>query len=185
MPQLSGVNDSVLVVVDVQPNFTKAIADFDTVARRIHFLVDVALELEVPILYTEQYPERMGPTEPALAEKINKQAFGKRAFSCVGCEDFVNALDGLGRNQVHLIGAETHICLAQTAIELRQNKYDVFLPTDAVSGRVPLAHESALRRMEQAGVVPTHTESVAYEWLRTSERDEFKAILNLVKQYPA
>ncbi|MFW5697119.1 MAG: isochorismatase family protein [Fimbriimonadaceae bacterium] len=184
MPQLSDRDNSVLVVVDVQPNFTKAIPDFETVEQRVHFLVEVALELEVPILYTEQYPERMGATEPRLAAKIDKQAFGKRAFSCCGSDDFNNALDGLGRNQVHLVGAETHICLAQTAIELRKNKYEVILPVDAVSGRVRLAHDATLRRLEQSGAMLTHTESVAYEWLKTSEHEKFKAILNLVKNYP-
>jgi hypothetical protein len=50
-----------------------------------------------------------------------------------------------------LCGLETHVCVAQTALDLLARGYAVFVAVDAVASRHPIDHETALRRLEAAG----------------------------------
>ena len=89
-------------------------------------------------------------------------------------------LKSLGRESVVLVGMETHVCVAQTALDLLAVGFAVFLPVDAVSSRFDLDHTTALRRLEVAGAVLTTTEGVAFEWVRDAAHPQFKAVSRLV-----
>jgi hypothetical protein len=60
--------------------------------------------------------------------------------------------------------------------------YRVYLAVDAVGSRLPLDHDTALRRMELAGAVLTTTEAALFEWCQKAGTPEFKAISSLVRQ---
>lgn len=183
---LASLNDSILVVVDIQPSFLNAIHRKDTVLHRAKFLVEAATVLGVPIVATEQYPERMKGTEESLAELLavaRAPVFGKMSFSCSGCSSFVEELQRSGKEQVVLVGIETHICVNQTAHHLLGSGKTVFLAADAISARTEEMHSIAMRRMVHAGAIPTHTESLVYEWMNTAEHPRFRDVLSIVKKY--
>lgn len=183
---LARLEDSVLVVVDIQPSFLNPILGKDAVLHRSKFLVEAATALGVPILATEQYPERMKGTEESLGGLLTAAGapvFGKMSFSCSGCSQFVDELERLGKTQVVLVGIETHICVNQTAHHLLENGKAVFLAADAISARSEEMHSIAMRRMVHAGAIPTHTESVVYEWMDTAEHPKFRDVLSIVKRY--
>lgn len=185
MTELKALRDrSILVVIDLQPSFTKAIPTIEPVLERTAFLVEVARALEVPIISTTQNGARMGGLDVKLQAMLDKEPIDKMSFSCWGSMEFQSAIDGSGRQQLVLVGAETHICVAQTALDLSSNEYDVFIPVDAVAGRSEFATKVAFERMSALGVQLTHTESVAYEWLLGADDPRFKTVLSLVKQYP-
>ena len=70
-----------------------------------------------------------------------------------------------GRRQIILAGIETHICVTQTAIDLKEAGYEVFVVSDACSSRSPTQNILALQRMIRNGVDIVTSEMVIFEWL--------------------
>ena len=174
---------TVLIVVDIQPTLTKTIFEMDRVLDSAIFLAKVAKLLEIPILATEQNPLRMGATVPELSEWLSSPPpFAKMAFSAVGCPEFLEALEATRRKQVVIVGLETHICVFQTAQALLTMGFEVVVCPDAVSARSQERHKLGMERIRDAGVVPAHSESVAYEWMGTADHASFKPFLQIVKQ---
>jgi nicotinamidase-related amidase len=83
---------------------------------------------------------------------------------------------------VLVCGIETHVCIAQTAFDLTADGWVVYVPVDAVGTRHAIDHETALRRMEAAGVVLTTTEAAMFEWCRAAGTAEFKQLSALAKE---
>ncbi|HEY0866131.1 MAG TPA: isochorismatase family protein [Fimbriimonas sp.] len=175
------VQNSALVVVDLQPSFLKAVHEADRVLHRSIFLTRIANLMGIPVVATEQYPSRMGATDPRMVPHLGAaRILGKMSFSCCGCPDFTGALGN--RHQIVLVGAETHICVCLTANDLLQRGYQVVVCPDAVSSRTLEMHKLGMERIRDAGAVPSHTETVAYEWLKTAEHAAFKEALGIVKE---
>lgn len=182
---LAVAQESFLVVVDVQPKFMSGMYEAQRVVRRTEFLARLAHLLGVPVIATEQNPERMGSTDPALAELVGK-AIPKMRFSCTGVPAFDQAVErmaGKGRNQAVLVGIETHICVSQTAMGLIEMGFDVLVGVDALSARTIDRHEVGLARLRDVGVSAAHTESIAYEWLEAADHPKFRDALDLVKRF--
>ena len=178
--------DSVLIVVDMQPSFLNAIHEKERVLKRTRFVTEMAFLLDIPVLVTEQYCTRMGETEESLASLLGSHGVSpmdKMSFSCCGSALFMAALRESGRKQAMIVGIETHICVNQTAHQLLADGYEVFVGADAVGSRFEPMYRLGLDRMGSAGAVIAHTESIAYEWLQTAEDPKFKEALKLVKEY--
>jgi nicotinamidase-related amidase len=144
--------------------------------------LEATRELNVPILVTEQYVKGLGPTLAVLKEKAgDAPCYEKMSFSCCGSAEFVDTLKATGRNQVIICGMETHVCVLQTVIELRDAGFQVHLVTDAVMSRSKRNWETATLAMTQAGAVPTCTESVVFQLLKVAGTDEFKKLSKLVR----
>jgi nicotinamidase-related amidase len=178
---LANLDHSILVLVDLQTKFLASIPDAERVLARSDFMARAAAILGIPALASAQYPERLGEVDLRFA---GIPSLTKRRFSCAGDEEFDQLLSASGRNQVVLCGVESHICVLQTALDL-VNQYDVFVVEDAAAARTSEMHRNALARCQQAGVKVAHSESIVYEWMRTSEHSHFREILSLVKSYPA
>lgn len=176
---------SVLLVIDVQPTFLKPIWEAERVVRRCGFLIEVAQLLGVPMLVTEQYPERMGPTDEGLRRLLpeDTNVSPKMSFSCMGCESVSASLSQMGKRQVILCGIETHICVSQTAHHLVEQGLSVFVAADAVSARTQDRHGLGIARMTAAGVIAAHSESIVYEWMGSASHPKFREVLAIVKQY--
>jgi nicotinamidase-related amidase len=171
---------SVLVVVDVQDRLLVKIPAAAALVRNAGFLVDVAKLLDVPVRATEQYPKGLGPTTAELARRVPGPLPAKTTFSCCGAGTFLEELEMLRRPNVVLAGMETHVCVAQTALDLLHAGLHVFLPVDALAARGAVDHDAALRRLEQAGAVVTSAEAVAFEWVADASHPRFKAVSSLV-----
>src|SRR5688572_20464626 len=182
---LAEVSRSILLVVDVQPSFLRVVQGAERVLRRSEFLLRMATLLDVPILATEQYAERMGATDPRLLPQLPSGPIGKMTFSCVGCDPFERALKDSGRDQAVIVGIETHICVTQTALHLLERGLDVIVCEDAVSARAQEMSDIGFRRLRHAGVTVAHTESVAYEWLGSADNPKFRDALAIVKEFAA
>ena len=178
------LDESILVLVDIQPPFMKVIHEAERVVERSSFLVQAAGVLGVPSLGTTQYAARMGELDPKLAGFVTGQVFDKMHFSAFKAGRFAEVLEETCRRQVVLCGAETHICITQTAIDLLEAGYDVMVPMDAVSSRTPDSCKIGFKRLRDLGVELVHSESLVYEWLDTAEHPRFKEVLGLVKAFP-
>jgi nicotinamidase-related amidase len=173
-------DNSVLLLIDVQDRLLAKIPTAAALVRNAGFLLDVAALLDVPVRATEQYPKGLGPTTPELARRLGQPPVAKTAFSCCGAGTLLDELEMLRRPSVVLVGMETHVCVAQTALDLIEAGLHVFLPVDALAARFAVDHDTALRRLERAGAEPTTAEAVAFEWLADSTHPQFKAASALV-----
>jgi len=177
--------DSVLVIVDLQERLAAAMvpAARADVIRNTRILMEAATRLGIPALVTEQYPKGLGPTVAQLFEKLPEATprLEKTCFSCAGTESFSTALETTGRKQVILAGMEAHVCVLQSALELRAVRQCVFVVEDACCSRNQRHHANAMHRLRAAGVVVTNTESVVFEWLRDARHEHFKAMSALLR----
>jgi len=173
--------ESVLVIVDMQPTFMAPIHEVGRVLKRCQFLAQVARRLEVPVIATAQYPDRMGGVVPEIGQLLDSPAIGKMSFSCFGEAKFQNMLERHGRGQAVICGIESHICVTQTALDLMEEGLEVYVVGDAVSARTEEMHKLAVKRLRDMGTMLVHSESVAYEWLGTAEHEAFRDVLALVK----
>lgn len=179
---IADANQSQLVIVDVQTKLVGVMpSDVSSAIKNCTILLQAANQLEVPFLYTEQYPKGLGNTAAELTPYLaNKKAVEKTAFSCCHAPSFNRHLVA-DRGQIILAGMEAHICVLQTALDLQAQGKTVFVVEDAIISRNPANKENAINRLRQAGVVVTNTESVVFEWLKVAEGDAFKKISQLVR----
>jgi nicotinamidase-related amidase len=175
---------AVLVVIDVQEKLCVAMGEavLTQLVKNTGILLDCAAEMNIPVLVTEQYVKGLGATLSVLKEKaVTAPCFEKMAFSCCGSSGFVAALKATGRTQVIVTGMETHVCVLQTVLELREAGFDVHVVKDAVMSRSKQNWQTAIQAMTLAGAVPTCTESVLFQLLRLAGTDEFKKLSKLVR----
>ena len=175
-PGLLRADTSMLLVVDVQARLVPAIHDATAVVERIVWLVRLAQALGVPVAATEQYPQGLGPTVPALTALLPPGSIGEKVhFSCAaaGC---LPTLPGAGRPQVVLAGTEAHVCVLQTAFGLAAAGREVFVVADAVGSRDPGSCTLALERMARRGIGVVSCEMVGFEWLERAATERFREI---------
>lgn len=175
---------SSLVLVDYQARLMPAIHGADDVVAKALVLARAAALLGVPVLGTEQNPERLGPNTAVLAQ-LCLQTVSKTQFGA--CEDgLAAALDAQapGRRQVVIAGCEAHVCMLQTALGLLRAGRDVFVVENASGSRRPSDHAAAMRRLAQAGATVVTHEMVLFEWLHDCRHPHFRSVLGLVKSAP-
>jgi nicotinamidase-related amidase len=180
-PELMSRNDTALAVIDVQQKLISLVQEHERIVWNIRRLIDGAKLLGLPLLATEQYPHGLGGTVPELAQRLS-QIPDKVAFSSCGCDAFCQQLVAADTPKVLLVGIEAHVCVQQTALDLIANGYRVYVAADAIGSRCSTDYETALRRMELAGVTLTTTEAALFEWCRESSAPEFKQVSALVRE---
>ena len=179
------INDQLLsqvVVIDIQDKLVDVMpkSEIKKVIDASSVLIQAAKILEVPCLYTEQYPKGLGLTVKKIKSLLPEPAIEKKTFSCLDESKFKSALVK-SRPQIILCGLETHICILQTALASKAAGKEVFVVEDATLSRSSLHHQNAIARLRSEGIVITNIESVIFEWLRAAEGDQFKAITKLIK----
>lgn len=173
-----------LVIIDIQDKLApKKDALREQLIANTAKLIQAAKVLDIPILITEQYPEKLGATTQPLLDLLgDTPRIGKVCFSCLAAPEFLNALKATGRSQLLLAGIETQVCVMQTTLDALTHGYQVFLPADAIaSASDKTQHKTALRRMENNGAQILTTQMTLFELLRTAGTPEFKELMPLLK----
>jgi len=193
---------SQLVLVDYQPRLMPAIFEAPLVLANAIRLAQVAQLMQVPIWGTEQNPSKLGENPPEL-RALCQRILAKMQFSAVEeglCEWLrppVKAPAGNARSlpkhlqkpsntptersSIVIAGCEAHVCLLQTALHLLEDEFEVWVVTDACSSRTERNRDAAFDRLASAGAELVTTEMVAFEWLRSAEAPQFKAVHALIK----
>jgi nicotinamidase-related amidase len=173
---------ALLVVIDIQGNLLQVMQDKENLLANAVKITKGAQALNLPLLATEQSPEKLGPTVlPVLQEFAGVEPIGKESFSGWQNDRFRERLAALNRRDAIIIGIECHVCVYQTAIDLIENGYRVHVVSDAVSSRTAENCRTGLAAMKSAGANLTSTEMVLFELLRTAGDARFKAIHKIVK----
>jgi len=176
--------NSSLLLVDYQARLMPAIHDADQVVARALALARAARLLDVPVIGTEQDPEKLGANTNALASLCRHTVIKTRFDACADGLLEALAAHAPSRRQVVVAGCEAHVCMLQTALGLLRAGFDVFVVENASASRRQLEHAAALRRLRQAGAVIVTHEMVLFEWIRDCRDARFREVLALVKAEP-
>ena len=173
--------NTVLIVVDIQEKLYAAIDGRREMASQAVKVIKLAKVYNIPIIATEQYPKGLGLTIPKVKDALGDvKCHEKLHYSAFDVESFVKELESTRRKDIILVGIEAHICILQTALELIENGFEVFIAADAVSSRDPENKRLALERMRQHGAEIVVTESVLFEWLRDAAHPSFREVRKLL-----
>ena len=173
--------DTALLVVDVQERLVPAIADSARVVWNVRRLIDGAKILGLPVVATEQYPKGLGATVAELAERLGRRA-SKLTFSCGGCAELFEDLQGRGIHKILVCGIEAHVCVEQTVLDLLADGWRAYVAADAVGSRFEVDCRIALGRMDSAGATLTTVEAALFEWCEVAGTPEFKQISRLARE---
>jgi nicotinamidase-related amidase len=191
---------SQLVLVDYQARLMPAIFEGPLVLANAVRLAQAAKLLGVPTWGTEQNPSKLGENDAEL-RALCRNTLSKMQFSGVeeGLGEWLrppakapqgNARslpkhlqkpESAERSTIVIAGCEAHVCLLQTALDLLEDEFDVCVVTDACSSRTERNRDAAFDRLAGAGAELVTTEMVAFEWLRSAEHPQFKAVHALIK----
>jgi len=175
-------DQTVFVLVDVQGKLARIVHDSKALIENLRKLISCLRILDVPIIWLEQYPEGLGPTVEEVAEQLDGLApIPKMTFSACKTEAFMNALLATKRQKVLIAGIETHICVYQTAADLKETNYDVQVVEDAVSSRTLANKQLGLKKMKALGILGTSVEMAIYELVESADEKAFKQILKIIK----
>lgn len=202
--------DCQLVLVDYQLRLMPAMLEGPQVLSNAVRLARMAQALQVPMFATEQNPGKLGENLPELRSVITEgrgRILAKMSFSACpdGLTDWlrppprqggqggnarslprhlqkaVPAADPHPRNSIVIAGCEAHVCLLQTALDLLEQEFDVWVVTDACTSRTERNRDAAFDRLAGNGAELVTTEMVAFEWLRSAEHPLFKTLQALIK----
>ncbi|EOA3781993.1 hydrolase [Vibrio vulnificus] len=171
-----------LIVVDVQGKLAQMVDQSEQMINNITKLIEGAKQLALPIIWLEQIPENLGATVAPIANALEGyQPFHKSTFSGCGTATISNAIQACKVEQWLLCGIEAHICVYQTAVDLKQMGYQVEVVTDCVSSRDPQNKALALRKFEANGIGLSGLEMALFELMRDGKCPEFRQMLPLFK----
>lgn len=156
------LENTVLVVIDVQGKLATLMHKQKKLYKHLTAITVGAKALELPVIWMEQLPEKLGSTISEIAE-------------------FIAALEDTGRKQALVVAIEAHICVYQTAMDLQLAGYEVEVVADAVSSRSEYNKHLALNKMDKAGIDITSTEMALFELMKMANAPQFKTIAKLIK----
>ena len=175
-------SNALLFVLDVQEKIFSVMHEQEKTKRNICRAIEGADVLEIPVIWTEQYPAGLGPTLPDVAAKMNgQQPLQKMSFSCLGDEQIREQLKEHDRNQILVCGIETHVCVYQTVQDLLTDGFEVHVITDCVMSRHEPNHKLGLQKMADMGAQRTSVEMALFELLGLAEGEQFKAVARIIK----
>lgn len=175
-------SSAALIVIDIQSSLFQAMQNKESLLINAAKVVKGVKVFNLPTIVTEQIPEKLGQTIPALAQELGgSDRIGKESFSCWENDIFREKLKSFSRREAIIIGIESHVCVYQTAVDLIDNGYSVHVVADAVSSRTKENSDVALAAMKSAGAYLTSSEMVLFELLRSAGDAKFKEIHKIVK----
>ena len=167
---LTDLDDSVLVVIDVQQSFLEKLepAAAEPLVERISWIVDMACRLEVPLVVTAEDIAQRGTTVAAVADNFppGTTQHDKLIFGLASDPAILSAVEQLGRRTAILVGLETDVCVMQSALGLLERGFRVVALSDATGSPGP-CHQAGISRMRDAGVIISSVKGTFYEWVRS------------------
>lgn len=182
----SAAPGAVLLAVDLQSTLLGVLpaATAKAVRSRASLAIAAARELGIPVVFSEQVPAKLGPTDSALRKLApDAPAFAKNTFSAVSDAHLLGALRDLKTEHILLCGLETPICVYQTALDALGEGFQVTVLSDAVAARRADDHASCLAALRHVGVHVLPVETVGYALLHDAAHPLFRAFTALVKAH--
>jgi nicotinamidase-related amidase len=174
-------DEAVLIVIDIQYKLFQAMHNKEDLLTSAIKAIKGAKVFNLPIIVTEQMPEKLGVTIPEIAcELIGIECISKSIFSSWGESKFRDKIKSVNRRKAVILGIESHICVYQTAVDLIKNGYEVDVAADAVSSRTKGNKIIGLEAMKNAGAHLMSVEMFLFEVLQAAGNAGFKDIQKIV-----
>ena len=172
-----------LVVIDVQERLFPVMNEKEAFLKNLQILIKGFQLFGLPILFTEQVPDKLGPTIESVRSILkDTEPIIKSSFSCAGDPGFLSQTDGLSTHDgIVLAGIETHVCVYQTERDLIRRGQHVEVVTNAVASRDPKNHRIAVDRIRNNGGFLTTAEMVLFNIQERAGGATFKELVKLVK----
>tara|TARA_B100001564_G_C20451811_1_gene583796 strand:- start:121 stop:651 length:531 start_codon:yes stop_codon:yes gene_type:complete len=171
-----------LVIVDVQEKLFSVMNEKQSLLRNLIILIKGFQLFELPIIITEQVPEKLGNTIVEIASLFDKvDPIVKSFFSCLDESKFLERLETINAGGIILAGIESHVCIYQTSQDLLEQRKHVEVVVDCISSRNVDNHITAIDRMKMEGVSITSVEMLLFSLQKSANGDTFKKLVKLVK----
>mgnify|MGYP001370957842 CR=1 FL=1 len=182
---LLDASKSTLLIIDVQPRLFEKIFEFKIIERYILNCTKIFTKLKIPVVYSEQYPQGLGETVDVFLKDLelcNAKRLVKTTFSCFPHRsDSINVKNYIKTKQVILLGIETHICVLQTALDLKNQGFNVYVIYEAVGSRKIKDKELGIERLKMSEITILSFEMMLFELLRDSNNEHFKELSKIIK----
>lgn len=174
--------NTALLIIDFQEKLVPMVWNRDPVIENARLMIQAMQIYDIPIIYTEHYPQGLGRTVPEILKLLEgMEPIKKVVFSAFGSELVRNVLKEMGIETIIIMGIESHICVSQTVHDALEEGYRVHVISDAVTSRAELNHWVGIGKMKEAGAVISSAETALYEIQYQAANPEFKELLKLVK----
>jgi len=170
-----------LIIIDVQGKLAEQMHEADELFQQLRTLIAGVKLMELPIVWMEQIPEKLGGTREEIRTLLPGTPYRKHTFSGMKNPNITAAIEQYGCQQWLVAGIEAHICVYQTVADLLAQGSGVQLVTDAVSSRSAANKTLALQKMAQLGAQLTSVEMALFELQQVAEGDVFRQLIKLVK----
>ncbi len=174
--------ETAALFIDFQEKLMPAIHDADAIMNKTVILAKGLQEFGVPMAFSQQYTKGLGETLPVLSNEVEDFSYiDKTAFSCCDCEEIAAWIKNSGKKNILVCGAEAHICVMQTVLDLMEAGMNVFVVADCIGSRKLYDKEMGIKRMEKEGAYMTTCEAALFELTGGAKSPHFKVISKLVK----
>jgi len=174
--------DTIGLVIDIQDRLFSVMHEKEKLLKNCQILIQGLNELDIPLTVTQQYTKGLGDTVPELSSIIpNFKYFEKNDFSCYDVADFKWKLDDYETKNIIICGIESHVCVLQTAVDLKEAGLNPIVVMDCIASRTRENWKLAKERFRSEEIMMASYESILFELTRSAGGLVFKAISNLVK----
>ena len=172
---------TVALIVDLQERLMPAMHDGKTCIERSQILLKGLQALEIPLLLTEQYPKGLGATIAEIKSLLPEQYpyFEKTQFSAL-IPAVQAELEQRRATNVILLGAETHVCMLQSVLDLQMAGFQTYIPFECTASRLQANKDNALIQMRDTGAIVSNVESILFQLLKNAQHPAFKTISQLI-----
>jgi len=170
------------LVIDIQERLVPVMEESEQFVENCSKLIQGLQILGLPLLVTQQYTKGLGETIEEIKSVIKDFHFiEKKDFSCFDEPIVAEKLALFGIQNVIICGIESHVCVLQTAIDLKEAGYTPVVVMNCVSSRSFDNIDLAMERFRHEGIMMTSFETILFELTRSAGAPEFKEISKLVK----
>ncbi|MCA7084380.1 hydrolase [Cupriavidus sp. DB3] len=181
--------NSQLIIIDHQPQMAFGVQSMDRqlMKNNVVGLAKAAKIFGIPTIITTVESESFsGYTYPELLDVFpNQKTLERTSMNSWDDQKVRDALKANGRRKVVVAGLWTEVCNTTFALSaMLEGDYEIYMVADASGGTTKEAHDYAMQRMIQAGVVPVTWQQVALEWQRDwARRDTYDAVIGLAQEH--
>lgn len=174
--------ETIVLVIDFQERLMPVIDKKEEVIQKSALLLKGLNLLKIPCIITQQYTKGLGETVTLVTEAAERYTlYEKVTFSAYENEDIRQFIQKHTKKNIIVCGAEAHICVLQTVIDLCNAGYQVLLVENCIGSRKEEDKKTALQRAVYEGAIITTYEAVLFELMRSSQHDCFKKMIALIK----
>ncbi|WP_043355453.1 hydrolase [Cupriavidus basilensis] len=181
--------NSQLIFIDQQPQMAFGVQSMDrqVLKNNVVGLAKAAKIFNIPTTITTVESESFsGFTYPELLDVFpGQQTLERTSMNSWDDQKVRDALAANGRKKVIVAGLWTEVCNTTFALcAMLEGDYEIYMVADASGGTTKEAHDYAMQRMVQAGVVPVTWQQVLLEWQRDwAHRDTYDAVMKVAKEH--